>query len=95
MPYLHIGQSVTVEDKRIIGIFDLDNTTYAKHTRNFLDARRRRDRSSPCARISPAPSCCATTPIIGRSSISPNSIRQRCKSAPRVGKRSWNKTRHA
>ena len=38
MPYLHIGQSVTVEDKRIIGIFDLDNTTYSKHTRNFLDS---------------------------------------------------------
>ena len=37
MPYLHIGQSVTVEEKRIIGIFDLDNTTYSKHTRNFLD----------------------------------------------------------
>ena len=37
MPYLHIGQSVTVEEKLIIGIFDLDNTTYSKHTRNFLD----------------------------------------------------------
>ena len=37
MPYLHIGQSVTVEEKRIIGIFDLDNTTYSRHTRSFLD----------------------------------------------------------
>ena len=37
MPYLHIGQSVTVEEKRIIGIFDLDNTTYSNQTRRFLD----------------------------------------------------------
>ena len=72
MPYLHIGQSVTVEEKRIIGIFDLDNTTYSRHAGNFWMAPRRRDRSSPCARISPAPSCCATIPIISRSSISPS-----------------------
>ena len=39
MPYLHIGQSVTVEEKRIIGIFDLDNTTYSKHTRRFQIGR--------------------------------------------------------
>ena len=27
MAYLHIGQNVMLEDKRIIGIFDLDNTS--------------------------------------------------------------------
>ena len=37
MAYLHIGMNVMLEDRRIIGIFDLDNTTYSKHTRNFLD----------------------------------------------------------
>ena len=36
MAYLHIGKNVTVEEKRIIGIFDLDNTTESKHTRKFL-----------------------------------------------------------
>lgn len=36
MGYLHIGQSVMLEDKRIIGIFDLDNASYGKDTRNFL-----------------------------------------------------------
>lgn len=38
MSYLHIGQNVMLEEKRIIGIFDLDNTTYSKHTRAFLKA---------------------------------------------------------
>ena len=36
MGYLHIGQNVMLEDKHIIGIFDLDNTSTSKHTRNFL-----------------------------------------------------------
>lgn len=36
MGYLHIGQNVMLPDRRIIGIFDLDNTTTSKHTRAFL-----------------------------------------------------------
>lgn len=36
MPYLHIGMNVMVEDKRIIGIFDLDNASTSKITRQFL-----------------------------------------------------------
>ena len=36
MAYLHIGQNVMLEDKRIIGIFDLDNTSTSKITREFL-----------------------------------------------------------
>ena len=37
MGYLHIGQSVMLEDKRIIGIFALDNTSQSKITRQFLN----------------------------------------------------------
>ena len=37
MAYLHIGMNVMLEDRRIIGIFDLDNTSTSKHTRRFLD----------------------------------------------------------
>ena len=37
MAYLHIGQNVMLEDKRIIGIFDLDNTSSSKITREFLN----------------------------------------------------------
>lgn len=36
MGYLHIGQSVMIADRRIIGIFDLDNTSTSKDTRTFL-----------------------------------------------------------
>lgn len=37
MGYLHIGQNVMVEDRRIIGVFDLDITSQSKITRGFLD----------------------------------------------------------
>ena len=36
MGYLHIGQNVMVPDRRVIGIFDLDNTTTSARTRAFL-----------------------------------------------------------
>ena len=35
--YLHLGQSVVVYQKDIIGIFDLDNTTASFRTRKFLE----------------------------------------------------------
>ena len=38
MGFLHIGQNVMLEDKRIIGIFDLDITSQSKLTRQFLTA---------------------------------------------------------
>jgi len=34
--YIPIGSDMSVRESSIIGIFDLDNTTYSKHTRNFL-----------------------------------------------------------
>ena len=34
--YIPIGSDMSVRDRSIIGIFDLDNTTYSKHTRKFL-----------------------------------------------------------
>lgn len=34
--FLHLGQYTVIKTDEIIGIFDLDNTTVSKHTRNFL-----------------------------------------------------------
>lgn len=38
MSFLHIGQNVMLQSRRIIGIFDLDNTTTSRRTRAFLEA---------------------------------------------------------
>lgn len=37
MGYLHIGQSVMLPDRQIIGIFDLDITSQSKITKTFLN----------------------------------------------------------
>ena len=42
--YLHLGQSVVVPHREILGIFDLDNTSWAYKTREFLDRAQREGR---------------------------------------------------
>ena len=37
--YLHLGQNVMVRDGDILGIFDLDNTSWSFRTRRFLDRK--------------------------------------------------------
>ena len=34
--YLHVGQEVVVRQQDIIGVFDIENTTVSKNTRQFL-----------------------------------------------------------
>lgn len=34
--YLHLGQEIVVRSDEIVGIFDIDNTSIEKATRNFL-----------------------------------------------------------
>ena len=34
--YLSIGSDFAVRDRSILGIFDLDNSSWSKHTRGFL-----------------------------------------------------------
>lgn len=35
--YLHLGEQKVVKKREIVGIFDMDNTTVMKSTRNFLN----------------------------------------------------------
>lgn len=42
--YLNLGQSVVVPYSRILGIFDLDNASWAYKTREFLDRAEREGR---------------------------------------------------
>lgn len=34
--YLHLGQETMILESEVVGIFDLDNTTVSKRTREFL-----------------------------------------------------------
>ena len=46
--YLSIGNDMAVRSKSIIGIFDLDNTSTSKRTREFLNRAEREGEVVPC-----------------------------------------------
>ena len=46
--YLYLGGNSMVKDENIIGIFDLDNTTYSKKTVEFLNNAEKEGAVIPC-----------------------------------------------
>ena len=46
--YLSIGNDMAVRDRSIIGIFDLDNTSTSKRTREFLEKCEKEGQVVPC-----------------------------------------------
>ena len=53
--YLHLGQSVVIPDRDILGIFDLDNASWAYKTRELLERAESEDSrwGEPVVYISP------------------------------------------
>ena len=46
--YLSIGNDMAVRDSAIVGIFDMDNTTTSKRTREFLAGAEKEGQVVPC-----------------------------------------------
>ena len=46
--YLSIGNDMAVRDRSVIGIFDLDNTSTSKRTREFLEKNEKEGQVVPC-----------------------------------------------
>ena len=46
--YLSIGNDMAVRVTSLIGIFDLDNTTTSKRTREFLESAEKEGQVVPC-----------------------------------------------
>ena len=42
--YLHLGQDIIVNERDIVGVFDLDNSTISRHTREFLSKAQKEGR---------------------------------------------------
>ena len=42
--YLHLGQDIIVNEREIVGVFDLDNSTISRHTRDFLSRAQKEGR---------------------------------------------------
>ncbi len=47
--YLNIGTEVLIKDKDILGIFDLDNTTVSKSTREYIN---KAEKNGECITVS-------------------------------------------
>ena len=46
--YLNIGNDMAVRDTSVIGIFDMDNTSTSKRTREFLERAEKEGNVVPC-----------------------------------------------
>ena len=46
--YLNIGNDMAVRQKSVVGIFDLDNTSTSRRTREFLEAAEQDGLVVPC-----------------------------------------------
>ena len=46
--YLSIGNDMAVRERSVIGIFDLDNTTTSRRTREFLERAEKTGEVGPC-----------------------------------------------
>ena len=46
--YLNIGNDMAVRQKSVLGIFDLDNTSTSKRTREFLEKSEKEGEVVPC-----------------------------------------------
>ena len=46
--YLSIGNDMAVREHSVVGIFDLDNTTTSKRTREFLEQCEKQGQVIPC-----------------------------------------------
>ena len=46
--YLPIGNDMSVRERSIVGIFDLDNTSTSKRTREFLEKSEKLGEVVPC-----------------------------------------------
>lgn len=46
--YLSIGNDMAVRESSIIGIFDMDNTTTSRRTREFLERNEKEGQVVPC-----------------------------------------------
>ncbi len=46
--YLNIGNDMAVRAQNVVGIFDLDNTSTSRRTREFLEKAEREGQVVPC-----------------------------------------------
>ena len=77
--YLHLGQSVLVSHREIVGIFDLDNTTYNVRAADFINRAEKDGRVQLCTDDLPK-SVVVTEHRVYLSQFSPSTLLKRVES---------------
>ena len=77
--YLHLGQSVLVPYREIIGIFDLDNTTYNVRAADFINRAEKAGRVVLCTDDLPK-SIVLSEKAVYLSQLSPSTLLKRVES---------------
>lgn len=77
--YLHLGQSVLISHREIVGIFDLDNTTYNVRAADFINRADKEGRVQLCTDDLPK-SVVVTKQRIYLSQFSPSTLLKRVES---------------
>lgn len=78
--YLYLGQDTVIKTERILGIFDLDNTTISKTTKDFLNKAQKEDRVIAVSRELPKSFVVyndGEREVVYLSQISPSTLRKR------------------
>lgn len=86
--YLHIGQDVLVRTGQIVGIFDLENTSVSRLTKQFLaTAEKRGEVVNVCTDLPKSIVLCEHKGIrrIYITQISPATLRRRSESGSEMG----------
>ena len=77
--YLHLGQSVVISHKEIVGIFDLDNTTYNVRAADFINRAEKEGRVILCTDDLPK-SVVLSEKAVYLSQFSPSTLLKRVES---------------
>ena len=83
--YLHLGQNTVVDTEQLLGVFDLDNSTVSKHTRDFLARAQKEGRVVNVSMELPKSFVVCDHPyhtqIVYLSQLNPSTLQKRAESA--------------
>ena len=90
--YLHLGHNVVVSEASVVGIFDLDNTTWSHITRKFLSEAEKEGRVTAVSDELPKSFVMCgmeNKPDIFLSQLTSTTLHKRCEAAffEEIGKR--------
>lgn len=80
--YLHLGQRTVVTHDEILGIFDLDNTTVSKNTRDYLSKAEKENKIVYVSNELPKSFIVCVDSTVYISQISVSTLLKRMKSTP-------------